>query len=110
MNDLAKNLLLWVIVAVVLLAVFQSFSTGRSDAAQEVAYSSFLDEVHTDAIKSVQFGSDTQGNVSTLNFERKNGSKGTTTAPYDRDLINDLTRHKVDFAQEKPSSGPSILY
>ncbi len=110
MNDLAKNLLLWVIVAVVLLAVFQSFSTGRSDTAQEVAYSAFLDEVHADAIKSVQLGSETQGNISTLSFERKNGGKGTTTAPFDAYLINDLSKHKVDFAQEKPSSTGSIVY
>jgi cell division protease FtsH len=110
MNDLAKNLLLWVIVAVVLLAVFQSFSTGRSDTAQEVAYSEFLDEVHADAVKSVQLGSETQGNVSTLNFERKNGGKGTTTAPFDGYLISDLSKHKVEFAQEKPSNSGSIIY
>ena len=105
MNDLAKNLLLWVIVAVVLLAVFQSFSPGRSEATQDVAYSAFLDEVHSDAIKAVEFGGDSPSAVTTLSFERKNGSKGTTTAPYDRDLINDLNKHKVDFTQEKPAGG-----
>jgi cell division protease FtsH len=33
MNDLAKNLLLWVVIAVVLMAVFQSFTprTGGND-------------------------------------------------------------------------------
>ncbi|MEO8743223.1 MAG: ATP-dependent metallopeptidase FtsH/Yme1/Tma family protein, partial [Lysobacteraceae bacterium] len=46
MNDLAKNLLLWVIVAVVLLAVFKSFSQEPTEATTEVAYSSFLDEMH----------------------------------------------------------------
>ncbi len=110
MNDLVKNLLLWVIVAVVLLAVFQSFSPGRSEATTEVAYSAFLDEMHADGIKQVVLGADGQSNISTLNFERKNGSKGTTTAPFDRDLVTDLNRHKVDFSQEKPSSGPSIIY
>ncbi len=110
MNDLAKNLLLWVIVAVVLLAVFTSFKPGGSEATAEVGYSAFLDEMHTDAIKQVEFSGSDQSNISTLNFERRNGSKGTTTAPYDRDLINDLNKHKVEFAQEKPSSSPSILY
>jgi cell division protease FtsH len=105
MNDLAKNLLLWVIVAVVLLAVFQSFSPGHSEATSEISYSAFLDEMHNDGIKQVEFGGENQSNISTLTFERKNGNKGTTTAPYDRDLINDLNRHKVDFSQEKPAGG-----
>ena len=36
MNDMAKNLLLWVIIAVVLLTVFQSFNP-RTPAPSEVA-------------------------------------------------------------------------
>ena len=110
MNDLAKNLLLWVIVAVVLLAVFKSFSQEPTEATTEVAYSSFLDEMHNDAIKQVEFNGDTPSNVTMLSFVRKNGSKGTTMGPEDKDLINDLNRHKVDFTQEKPSTGPSLLY
>ncbi|MEO7478098.1 MAG: ATP-dependent zinc metalloprotease FtsH, partial [Lysobacteraceae bacterium] len=110
MNDLAKNLLLWVIVAVVLLAVFKSFSQEPTEATTEVAYSSFLDEMHSDAIKQVEFSGDTPSNVTMLSFVRKNGSKGTTMGPEDKDLINDLNRHKVDFTQDKPSTGPSLLY
>jgi cell division protease FtsH len=110
MNDLAKNLLLWFIVAVVLLAVFNSFKPGTAEATPEVSYSAFLDEMHADAIKDVEFGGETQSNITTLTFERKNGNKGTTTAPYDRDLINDLNKHKVEFSQEKPSSGLSPWY
>ncbi len=104
MNDLAKNLLLWVVVAVVLLLVFQSFSPSKTQSSSEVAYSAFLDDLHSDGIRSVQLG-DFQSNVSTITFERKNGSKGTTIAPYDRDLVNDLSRHKVDFSQDKPAGG-----
>ncbi len=110
MNDLAKNLLLWVIVAVVLLAVFKSFSPDHPEVSTEVSYSAFLDEMHADGIKQVELSADGQSNVSTLTFERKNGSKGTTTAPFDRDLVTDLNKHRVEFSQEKPSSGPSIIY
>ncbi|NEK64912.1 MAG: hypothetical protein G3W67_21470, partial [Xanthomonas perforans] len=46
MNDLTKNLLLWVVVAVVLMVVFQSFSPKSSGAgAQGATYSQFLDQV-----------------------------------------------------------------
>jgi len=104
MNDLAKNLLLWVIVAVVLLAVFNSFKPTGAEATAEVPYSAFLDEVHGDAIKQVDIG-EAQSGVTTLTFERKNGSKSTTTAPSDPYLVSDLSKHKVDFNQQKPGGG-----
>ena len=44
MNDMAKNLLLWVIIAVVLLTVFQSFNP-RATAPSDVAYSDFAQQV-----------------------------------------------------------------
>ena len=105
MNDLAKNLLLWVIVAVVLLAVFESFEPSQSSASSEMAYSAFLDEVHSDAVKSVEFSGDTPSRMSVLSFELKNGTHGTTMGPEDKDLVNDLRYHKIDFTQEKPSGG-----
>ena len=110
MNDLGKNLLLCVIVAVVLLAVFNSFAPHTGVATSDVQYSQFLSDVHSDAIKRVEYSSDGSSNISTLNFERKDGVKGVATAPYDRDLINDLLKHNVEIAQEKPSTGPSLLY
>ena len=60
MNDLAKNLLLWVVVAVVLMVVFQSFSPNRGGAvASETAYSDFLQEVNNGRVQSVEFTNDT---------------------------------------------------
>jgi cell division protease FtsH len=105
MNDLAKNLLLWVIVAVVLLLVFQSFSPGKPEANSEVSYSAFLDEMHADGIKSVEFSGDSPGHINLLTFERKNGSQGTTMGPEDKGLVGDLVNHKVEFKQDKPSGG-----
>ena len=52
MNDMAKNLLLWVIVAVVLLTVFQSFNP-RVQPPSEVAYSSFAQQVANGGVASV---------------------------------------------------------
>ena len=86
MNDLAKNLLLWVVVAAVLMVVFQSFSPKLA-ANQEVVYSQFVQDVENDRIKKVDIAS----NERSISFERTDGSSGTTTAPVrDKDLINDL--------------------
>ena len=49
MNDLAKNLLLWVVIAVVLMAVFQGFSP-RAAGGQPMSYDQFLSQVRDGAI------------------------------------------------------------
>jgi cell division protease FtsH len=104
MNDLAKNILLWVVVAVVLMVVFQSFSPKLA-ASQDVVYSQFVQDVENDRIKSVDISS----NERSVDFVRADGSKGTTTAPVrDRDLINDLIQHKVEIKQAAPESGVSF--
>ena len=104
MNDLAKNLLLWVVVAVVLMVVFQSFSPKLAPS-QEVVYSQFVQEVQDDRIKKVDISS----NERTVKFERADGSTGTTTAPVrDQELISDLINHKVEIKQAPPDTGVSF--
>ncbi|WP_240124965.1 ATP-dependent zinc metalloprotease FtsH [Thermomonas alba] len=104
MNDLAKNLLLWVVVAAVLMVVFQSFSP-RLAGTHEVMYSQFVQDVENDRIKKVDIAS----NERTITFQRDDGSTGTTTAPArDKDLINDLIQHKVEINQAPPESGISF--
>ncbi|HEY0504253.1 MAG TPA: ATP-dependent zinc metalloprotease FtsH, partial [Lysobacter sp.] len=106
MNDLAKNLLLWVIVAVVLMVVFQAFGP-RAVGSEALAYDQFVQQVQQDRVKEVKIGDD----GTTIAGERKDGSKFTTYKPEDdKDLINDLINHKVAIEQAPPQSGPSLLY
>jgi cell division protease FtsH len=58
LNDLTKNIVLWVIIAVVLLAVFSNFG-ARGGAPQALPYSQFLEEVKADGIRSATFKGDT---------------------------------------------------
>jgi cell division protease FtsH len=57
LNDLTKNIILWVIIAVVLLAVFSNFG-ARGSAAQPLPYSQFLEEVKADGIRTATFKGD----------------------------------------------------
>jgi cell division protease FtsH len=101
MNDLVKNLMLWMVVAVVLMVVFQSFSP-RTPANQDVVYSQFISDVQADRVKTVDISSDER----TIQFERKDGTTGTTTAPRrDEKLVDDLINHKVEIKQAPPESG-----
>ena len=52
MNDLAKNLILWAVIAVVLLSVFSSFDS-RDKAESEVSYSTFIDMVKSGQVSQV---------------------------------------------------------
>ncbi|MFZ9085836.1 MAG: ATP-dependent zinc metalloprotease FtsH [Steroidobacteraceae bacterium] len=54
MNDLTKNIVLWVIIASVLLAVFSNFGV-RGGAPQPMPYSQFLEEVKADGIRTATF-------------------------------------------------------
>lgn len=47
MSDMAKNLILWLVIAVVLMSVFQSFGPSESNG-RKVDYSTFLQEVNND--------------------------------------------------------------
>ena len=104
MNDLAKNLLLWVIVAVVLMVVFRAFGPPAV-GADGLAYDQFVQQVQSDRIKQVNISEDR----TTINGERKDGTKFTTYAPADKDLVNDLINHKVAIEQAPPQSGPSLF-
>ena len=109
MNDLTKNLLLWVVVAVVLMVVFQSFSPKSSGAgAQGASYSQFLDQVDSGNVQKVAFGGDMRGGTSQLTYTTRGGQSSTITAPFDRDLINVLRTKNVEIVQEEPSSGISL--
>src|SRR5688500_15447289 len=106
MNDLAKNLMLWVIVAIVLMVVFQSF-TPRTGAAggSEVLYSEFMRDVRAERIDSVEIA----GDEKTITFERSDGSTGTTIAPRrDERLMDDLLNHDVAIDQKPTDNGPSF--
>ena len=58
MNDLTRNIVLWVVIAIVLLAVFSNFGQ-RASAPEPLKYSQFLAEVETGAIRSATFKGDT---------------------------------------------------
>ena len=108
MNDVVKNLLVTLAVALVLMTVFQAFSTPSTGNPQEVSYSSFVDEVASDRVRKVEFMDSVPGQPTVLNFESTDGKKGVTFGPYDKDLVNDLVHHKVEIVQAKPDNTPSL--
>jgi len=102
LSDMAKNLILWVVIAVVLMSVFQGYSPSSS-SSQKMDYSTFLDNVRDGQVASVEVKSDQR----TIEGSKRTGEKFTTIMPlYDQDLINDLDRKGITMkGQEAEESG-----
>jgi len=101
MNDMAKNLVLWVVIAVVLIMVFQSFNP-RSASPSEVSYSDFMQQVNNNNVQSVSISAT---EPPTLNGKRKDGSPLNTTAPIgDPQMLPVLLSHNVQVKQDPPDT------
>ncbi|WP_316673797.1 ATP-dependent zinc metalloprotease FtsH [uncultured Tolumonas sp.] len=102
MSDMAKNLILWLVIAVVLMSLFQSFSP-TDNSGRQLDYSSFVRDVAQDQIREVHI----DGKV--INGQKRDGEKFTTVMPMqDNQLINDLLNHNVRVVGDKPEE-PSLL-
>ena len=107
MNNMLKNIGIWVVIGLVVLTVVQQFdkSSRKTDA---VAYSTFIEELRGGKIS--------EASIEGRNVEyRTADAKKTTYIPggYDKDLINDLIKNNVKFAgkpEEQQSFLTSILF
>ncbi|ODS62788.1 MAG: ATP-dependent metalloprotease [Arenimonas sp. SCN 70-307] len=97
MNDLAKNLLLWLVIAVVLMAVFNSFSAPGAGSGP-LTYNQFIDEVKGGRVAEVNI----KANGLEIEGKRRDGSRFTTANPRDDRLIDTLLENNVSTVQAKP--------
>ncbi len=96
LNDMAKNLLLWLVIAAVLLTVFNNFSV--QSPTEQLNYSQFISEVQKERVRKVVI----DGLV--ISGERNDSSRFETVRPLldDPKLIDDLLEHEVVVEGRKP--------
>ena len=90
MSNFGRNLALWVIIALLLVVLFNLFQPGTThNSATNIAYSDFITEVNTGHVRSVVIqGHDITGQLTDgRNFE--------TYTPNDPTLVNNLTSKGV---------------
>ncbi len=101
MNDMAKNLILWMIIAGVLLMVFNNIN--REPREDNINYSQFISEVRTGRVRAVELAG--------LNIAgmRTDGSQFRSFLPAigDDQLMSDLFENGVDINAVEPKQ-PSI--
>ncbi len=96
MNDMGKNLLLWLIIAAVLLTVFNNFNVNQGP--EPIKYSEFLELVTQNQVRNVEVDG------LTISGERYDGSRFETIQPQltDQALLGDLLNNNVDFEGVRP--------
>ncbi|MCE8025989.1 MULTISPECIES: ATP-dependent zinc metalloprotease FtsH [Halomonadaceae] len=96
MNDMAKNLILWLVIAAVLLTVFNNFTVDTTP--QTMNYSQFVQQVQNQQVRSVTIDG------YRITGERADGSQFQTIRPAAEDpkLIDDLLTHNVTVIGREP--------
>jgi cell division protease FtsH len=95
LNDLAKNLLLWVVIAIVLVSVFNNFGP-RPSSAKQIQYSEFIADVHNGLVDKVVI----EGR--NIHGETSSGERFSTYNPGDDKLITDLLNNGVSIDGQPP--------
>ena len=101
MNNMFKNLAVWLVIGLVLMTVFNQFNT-RQVTQSSMEYSQFMEEVGKGSISKVVI----EGRI--LKATTSDGRKLTSYAPPDLWMVSDLLKHGVK-VEAKPEEEQSFL-
>ncbi len=98
---MVKNLLLWAVIAVVLMTVFNNFAP-RPETPDELDYSEFIKQVKSGNVQSVMISPDNRQITGML----ENNEKFETNSPGDEKLLDTLLKYDVvvEAGEAKPRS------
>jgi cell division protease FtsH len=101
LNNLIKNVAIWLVIALVLMTVFNQFS-ARQPTQKSMDYSTFIEEVRSGNISKVVI----EGKV--IKGEKKSGEKFVTYPAPDLWMVSDLLKNGVSI-QAKPEEEQGFL-
>ncbi len=101
MNSLIKNMAIWLVIALVLMTVFNQFSV-RQPSQTTMEYSQFINEMNQGRVAKVVI----EGRV--LRGTKSDGRQFMTYSPSDPWLVSDLLKAGV-IVEARPEEEPSML-
>ncbi len=101
MNNMMKNIAIWLVIALVLMTVFNHFG-ARQTINNQIEYSRFIEDVRGGRVAKVVI----EDHV--LKGTNTDGSRFSTYAPSDPWMVSDLLKNGV-VVQAKPEEEPSFL-
>jgi len=102
LSDLAKNLILWIVIAIVLVSVFNNFGPKPS-AAKSLDYSEFVAAVKQGSISNVEIAG------RTIHGMTAGGERFATYSPDDPKLIDDLLENGVNVVAKPPEQQGMLM-
>lgn len=104
MNANFRNFALWVIILLLLVALFQLFQgSDTRQPGNDVAFSEFLKNVDQGAVRDVTIVNQT------ITGHMQNGATFQTYAPYNADYIGELTKAGVTIVARPPTESISLI-
>lgn len=100
---MVKNLVLWLIIAVILMSVFSNFGPRHGQVAK-IPYSQFIDQVRKNEVKSVVID-----NRNVRGVTRNNENFITYMPVQDNYLLGDLFDHKVEVVGKAPEQQSLLM-
>ena len=103
MNDILKNLIIWIVIAVVVMSLFNNFMPQKQ-ISEDISYSEFIKQVKNGEVDNVAIDSDGKSIVGRY----KNGSEFKTYGLNDPKLVDDLLANNVEIKTSPPVK-PSLF-
>jgi len=103
LSDLFKNVLLWVVIALILMTVFNNLGSQRQ-AGNTIMYSEFLESVERGSVTSVRFDDEQITGI-------RDGATFTTISPESNNsaVIGELQNAGIEF-DSAPPENPNMLF
>jgi cell division protease FtsH len=102
LNDMVKNIILWIVIAMVLMSVFNNFGHQSARGDGTLSYSQFIAAVKAGQVQHVVIEDHT------VKGQLLSGDKFKTYAPEDPHLVDDLLANDVEIRAQPPEE-PSVL-
>ena len=100
---MVKNIIMWVVIAVVLMSVFNNFGGSKKSPDSILSYSQFINSVNAGQVTKVAIdGPNIIGQTAT-------GERFTTRSPGDIHLVDDLLKNGVEIIAKSPEEQSAIM-
>ena len=107
-KNLGKNLIVWILIGLSLMAIFNYFHKKTADDKQQIIYSQFiLHEVRAGKVQLVTMEGDQTRTGQWLKVKRKDGTIFSTYAPANDEMVPELLKNDVAF-EAKPAKEQSL--
>jgi len=100
---MVKNIIMWVVIAFVLMSVFNNFGGSKQSSTNNLSYSQFINSVNAGQVSKVSIdGPDIIGQTAS-------GERFKTRSPGDIHLVDDLLKNGVEIVAKPPEEQSVIM-